>query len=450
MSDRSLAIAICRACTGGSQDVNSVAIRLANVMGTVRTQWVVGLATRYAQSFGAGMASREREVLQFLLRDATWRSRIRTRSRNAKRKIVQQWPLEAPLMHPGQAAREWPVPPLETSHALADWLGLRIEELEWLADVKGLLRATPRSPLHHYHYRIVQKPSGGLRVIEAPQERLKAIQRTILSGILEKIPTYYSAAHGFVKGRSVKTFAASHVGQRAVVRVDLQDFFPTIGYARVQALFRTMGYPEAVASGLSGLCTNTTPRGVFSGAVASAAELERRQSARALYTRPHLPQGAPTSPMIANLCAFRLDCRLTGLADWAGAVYTRYADDIAISGDATFARNAARYAAQASAIALDEGWRVQHHKTRVMRAGRRQQLAGIVVNERLSIARASYDQLKATLTNCVRHGPTDQNRDGHPDFRAYVRGRVGWVTSINATQGNRLRDILDRINWPVD
>ncbi|MEO7999600.1 MAG: reverse transcriptase family protein, partial [Gemmatimonadaceae bacterium] len=342
---------------------------------------------------------------------------------------------------------DWPLPRLETSGALAEWLGVSVEELEWLADVKGLLRGSRQSPMHHYHYRILRKRSGGVRLIEAPQMRLKTIQRTILSGILNQIPAYYSAAHGFVKGRSVRTFAEPHVGKQAVVRIDLKDFFPTIGYSRVQALFRTMGYPDAVASAFAGLCTNATPRAVFVGVATNASELEQLTNARQLYSRPHLPQGAPTSPLIANLCAYRLDCRLTGLADWAGAAYTRYADDIAISGDESFARKAARYAAQASAIAMDEGWLVQHHKTRVMRAGVRQELAGIVVNERLNITRDSFDQLKATLNNCVRLGAAGQNRDGHPDFRAYLRGRVGWVTSVNPERGKRLQDIFERIRW---
>lgn len=447
MQDQSLAIAICRACTGGSQDAESIAVRIADTLGKARTKWIVAMAQRYAAAFATGGSPRERDVLQFVLRDSTWLQHIRRKTSQAKPKRVHEWPLAAPHMHPAQSAQDWPLPHLETSGALAERLGVTVEELLWFADVKGLLRATQSSSMQHYHYRLLHKRSGGLRLIEAPQARLKTIQRTILTDILEKVPQYYSAAHGFVKGRSVRTFAQPHVGHRAVVRIDLQNFFPTIGFARVQALFRTLGYPEDVASMLSGVCTNAAPRQVFKRASASDTEREYLNNARQLYTRPHLPQGAPTSPLIANLCAFRLDCRLTGLADWAGAAYTRYADDIAISGDETFARQATRYAAQASAIALDEGWQVQHRKTRVMRAGVRQELAGLVVNRQLNITRASFDQLKAILTNCVRHGANTQNRDGRVDFRAHLRGRVSWVTSVNAHKGQRLQEIFDRITW---
>lgn len=447
MQDQSLAIAICRACTGGSQDAESIAVRIADTLGKERTKWIVAMAQRYTAAFAPGGSPRELDVLQFVLRDSTWLQHIRRKTSQAKPKRVHEWPLAAPHMHPTQSAQDWPLPRIETSGALAERLGVTVEELLWFADVKGLLRATQSSSMQHYHYRLLCKRSGGLRLIEAPQARLKTIQRTILTDILEKVPQYYSAAHGFVKGRSVRTFAQPHVGHRAVVRIDLQNFFPTIGFARVQALFRTLGYPEDVASMLSGVSTNAAPRQVFKRAPASDTEREYLNNARQLYTRPHLPQGAPTSPLIANLCAFRLDCRLTGLADWAGAAYTRYADDIAISGDETFARQATRYAAQASAIALDEGWQVQHRKTRVMRAGVRQELAGLVVNRQLNITRASFEQLKAILTNCVRHGANTQNRDGRVDFRAHLRGRVSWVTSVNAHKGQRLQEIFDRITW---
>ena len=448
MPDNVIAIAICRACTGGSQDVASVASRIAQTLGKNRSRAIASMAERYAQAFSAE-APRERDVLQFVLRDVTWIRYFRSRPgmRKDAKVAVRTWPLDAPTMHPVAAASAWTLPRIETAGALAEWLELTIGELEWFADVKGLLRTSARAAAHHYHYRLVQKRSGGVRLIEAPQERLKTIQRNILSGILEKVPPYYTAAHGFVKGRSVRTFAEPHVGREVVIRLDLQNFFPTIGYARVHALFRTMGYPDEVSTVLSGLCTNVAPGSLFAANRFFPSQLASLVDARALYSRPHLPQGAPTSPLIANLCAYRLDCRLTGLADWAGASYTRYADDIAISGDGAVARNAARYAAQASAIALDEGWSVQHHKTRLMSAAVRQQLAGIVVNRTMNVDRASFDALKAILTNCVRLGPASQNLDARPNYRAYLRGRVAWVTSVNETRGNRLLELFGRIDW---
>jgi len=222
-------------------------------------------------------------------------------------------------------------------------------------------------------------------LLESPKPRLKELQRRTLAEILNRIPVHPSA-HGFVKGRSIVTFARPHVRQSVLLRLDLLDFFPSFPAARVQAFFRTLGYPESVAARLGGICTNAAPRQVWKG--------EPRE-AWTLYARPHLPQGAPTSPALANLMAYRLDCRLFGLARSAGGVYTRYADDLAFSGGEAFERAVDRFAAHAAAIALEEGFHVNHRKTRVMRQGVRQQLAGIVVNQKVGLRRRDLELLEA-------------------------------------------------------
>jgi hypothetical protein len=164
-----------------------------------------------------------------------------------------------------------------------------------------------------------------------------------------------------------------------------------------------------------------------------------------LYSRPHLPQGASTSPALANLCAYRIDCRLAGLAKSVGAQYTRYADDLAFSGGEAFEKCAERFATHAAAILHEEGFSVHHRKTRIMRQGVRQHLAGLVVNGRMNVMRSDFDRLKAILTNCVRLGPESQNRDSLPYFRAHLEGRVGFVETINLAKGHRLRRIFDRV-----
>ncbi len=271
------------------------------------------------------------------------------------------------------------------------------------------------------------------------------MQRNILSSILDKVPVH-PAVHGFCPGRSIKTFAQPHVGQRVVLRMDIQDFFPSISGARVQALFRTVGYPESVADRLGGLCTNATPRGVWNAAAPTSESPELR-GLRDLYGRPHLPQGAPSSPALANLCAYRLDCRLAGLAKGARANYTRYADDLAFSGGGDFARNPERFSLHVAAILREEGFTTNHRKTRIMRQGVRQHLAGLTTNQRVNVKRRDYDRLKAVLTNCVRHNPESQNREGHPRFRQHLEGRVSFVEMINPAKGSRLRIIFDRIEW---
>jgi hypothetical protein len=228
--------------------------------------------------------------------------------------------------------------------------------------------------------------------------------------------------------------------------MDLRDFFPSISGARVQALFRTAGYPDALADRLGGICTTATPRGIWKTLGRGLDQLAIAD-ARALYAWAHLPQGAPTSPTLANLCAWRVDCRLSGLADAAGATYTRYADDLAFSGDAEFERSVERFALRAAAILLEEGFQVHHRKTRVMRRGVRQYLAGLVTNERLNVVSADFDRLKTILTNCGRHGAESQNREGHPAFRQHLDGRVGFVEMVNPSKGMRLRRLYEQIDW---
>ena len=93
------------------------------------------------------------------------------------------------------------------------------------------------------------------------------------------------------------------------------------------------GIPEPVADLLGGFCTNVVPKSVFRALLP-----ETQRQMRALYEQTHLPQGASTSPALANLCGYRMDCRLAGLANAAGATYTRYADDLAFSGSGEFSR----------------------------------------------------------------------------------------------------------------
>ncbi|MBI3861393.1 MAG: RNA-directed DNA polymerase [Planctomycetia bacterium] len=162
---------------------------------------------------------------------------------------------------------------------------------------------------------------------------------------------------------------------------------------------------------------------------------------------PISPRGGPASPALANLCAWRLDCRLAGLARHMGITYTRYADDLVFSGDRRFERSLARFRVLVCAIVLNEGFAIRRRKTRVMRSGTRQEVAGIVVNQRPSIAREDYDQLKALLFNCVRSGPAGQNRAGVENFREHILGRIGYVRMVHPRRGARLRALFDRIQW---
>ena len=228
--------------------------------------------------------------------------------------------------------------------------------------------------------------------------------------------------------------------------MDLRDFFPTCGGIRIQNMFRTLGYPEAVADLLGGICSNQTPLNIWKDSGAGV-DAERLAELRRLYARPHLPQGAPTSPALANISCYRLDCRLSALAESAGATYTRYADDLAFSGGADFQSRVERFAVHVEAVLWEEGFRVNHRKTRVMRRGARQRLAGLVTNGKVNVRRSDFDRLKAALTNCVRFGAESQNRERRPDFRSHLQGRVSFAAMINPAKGRRLRTIFEQIRW---
>jgi RNA-directed DNA polymerase len=402
-----------------------------------RPRWLRPLARRLLVAFPDARPSADR-VADFLKGDPKFRANypfamsFRARS--------------APTMEPNPGPPStWPVPAIVTPLELASRLGLDLPALDWFADIKGLERAARDGPLRHYDYRWKPKRNGSTRLIEAPKTRLKEIQRRVLREVLAPIPTHDSA-HGFRPGRSVRTFVEPHAGRAVVLKMDLLDFFPTIVLARVVALFRTAGYPDAVARALAGLCTNRVPIGLWRRPDAPDSGPDAWRT-RQLYRRTHLPQGAPTSPGLANLCAYRLDCRLAGLAASAGATYTRYADDLAFSGDAPFARAIARFQVHAGAIALEEGFQPNPRKTRVMRQAARQALAGAVLNVRPNVRRDDFDALKATLHNCLKHGPEAQNRSDHPDFRAHLLGRIAHVATLNPTRAARLKVMFDRIEW---
>src|SRR5262249_47764704 len=134
----------------------------------------------------------------------------------------------------------------------------------------------------------VPKNTGGVRTITAPKDPLKRAQRVILREILDKLPVH-DACHGFVKGRSTVTNARPHANAALVVKMDLTDFFPTIHYRRVEGLFKSLGYGDAAAAALAGLTTHRA----------------KRDDGTVVWPGV-LPQGAPTSPALANAVCKRM------------------------------------------------------------------------------------------------------------------------------------------------
>lgn len=413
-------------------------------------RWLGPFARRLIRHFGPGTRPLRIRLERFIQTDEGFSKACRRHKLTASTEGAGP-----PAMSPAPGRpRDWKVPEFHTVQELCAHLHLTRGELAWFADARGLEARFNSGPLRHYAYRWHQKKHGLPRLIESPKQRLKGIQRWILSAILDRIPAHPSA-HGFRTGRSIVTFVSPHIGRRIVLRIDLQDFFPSISAARIRAIFMTAGYPEDVARVLTGCCTNTTPFEVIRSVLpnsdrdrpSSRADTAVQRRAHSLYARPHLPQGAPTSPALANLAAFRLDCRLAGLAQAVGAEYTRYADDLVFSGDDAVARQIERLQVQIGAIILEEGFEVNHRKTRIMRPSVSQRAAGLVLNSKVNVPRRNYDELKAILHHCARSGPSGQNRAGHANFKAHLEGRVAHVEHVNPARGGRLRKLLARIQW---
>ena len=163
---------------------------------------------------------------------------------------------------------------------------------------------------------------------------------------------------------------------------------------------------------------------------------------------PHLPQGAPSSPALANLAAFRLDRRLHGVASGSALRYSRYADDLTFSGPGRLLRRRSELERLIATIAREEGFQVHPGKSGLRTGAGRQVVCGVVVNERPNVVRTEYDRLKAVLHNAARHGPESQTTVELAHFKSHLLGRIAWVGSLNPHRGAQLRARFNDIDWP--
>ncbi|MCG3181034.1 MAG: hypothetical protein BIFFINMI_03402 [Phycisphaerae bacterium] len=280
-----------------------------------------------------------------------------------------------------------------------------------LARLKYLLSLNRRRLAHWaFHagdcYRAVEIPkrNGSTRTLHVPPPPLKFIQRRILKRILGRVDLA-PCVKGFRRGYSIRGNAWPHVGKDVVLNLDLRDFFPTITAARVFGMFKSLGLDKPTADVLTRL---TTCQG-------------------------RLPQGAPTSPAISNIICRKLDRRLEGLARSAGAAYTRYADDLTFSGPAGIQS----ILPLVRRIIGEEGFAVAPEKLRVTRRCRRQQVTGLVVNEKVAVPRQERRRLRAIVHNCVRDGIGSQSR-GDPIFLLRLIGRIEFLRMIDRERGEAL------------
>jgi retron-type reverse transcriptase len=282
-----------------------------------------------------------------------------------------------------------------------------------------------RDRVCHYVTFAIAKRNGSQRLIMAPKRRLKAIQKTMLRELVSKLPVS-EAAHGFLPGRSIRSGATPHVGQKVLLKLDLRDFFPSVTFARVRGFLIAVGYSFPVATTLAVLMTE--------------AERQPVEVDGELFYVPagqrFCVQGAPTSPGLCNSICQRLDRRLAGLAwkyDWQ---FTRYADDLTFSGNTPEAFPAVYRLAKH--ICRDEGFEINRDKTRIMRRGQRQRVTGVTVNDNLGLSRRERRHLRAVIHRMKTNDPAKPATIS----RDQLEGKLAYLQMLNAKQANAIRKQL--------
>ena len=300
---------------------------------------------------------------------------------------------------------------------LCEALNLTVSEL------RRLCYQREASTYSHYTRFEIPKRSGGMRAIWAPLPTLKQAQHWILHEILERL-VVHGAAHGFLSGCSIATNAAEHCNSQLLVKLDIENYFPSISWKRVKGVFRKAGYPEQIATLLALLCTEA-PREIVqdNGKTYYVALAERC-----------LPQGAPTSPALTNALCLRLDRRITGFADKAGWRYTRYADDLTFSFAADNSQEAdiSRLLGTVKRILGEEGFNVNVKKTHVIRQHQAQQVTGLIVNgtQAPCVSRSLKRQMRAALHNLqqgkgLKEGESLNRLKGYAAYIAMTERELG-------------------------
>jgi RNA-directed DNA polymerase len=320
------------------------------------------------------------------------------------------------------------LPVLATPADVANALSISIPRLRWLAFHNDVAVR-----IHYVRFEIAKK-SGGTRMLSAPHAQLAQAQKWILENILNKLPTE-PCAHGFVRGCSILTNALPHVGHSVVINMDLEGFFPSITFPRIRKVFERLGYSPAVSTVLALICSESPRR---------SATYEGRLYLVAAGPRA-LPQGACTSPAISNQIAKRLDRRLQSLSERLKLTYTRYADDLTVSGDEELESRIGYVMACVRHIAQDSGFEVNEKKSRVLRRSTAQTVTGLVVNDKATVSREKIRRIRAILHHARTEGLSAQNRDQYPNFRSWLEGMIGFISMTRPELGKKFLEELSTL-----
>lgn len=307
---------------------------------------------------------------------------------------------------------------------------LRDKNLPIVFDINHLYRLIGLDTLEFYkiynsinfQYKTINIPKkrGGCRKINIPSENLKFIQRWILDNILYRVECNENIT-GFIPNKSIVDNAKVHVSKECIIGVDIKDFFPTIHFGRVRGLFKGLGYSNHVSTVLANICT-------FKG---------------------RLPQGAPTSPYISNIICKGLDYRIQKLCDRSNSVYTRYADDITISGK----RGIETIIPIINTIIKDEGFNANKKKERVLYKYHSQRVTGIVVNEKLSPPKHIIKYIRQNIYYIQKFGLKEHlsktNNKFRSNYKEHLYGIAYFIKMIDPEKGIKYLQQLDKIDWDI-
>ncbi len=317
---------------------------------------------------------------------------------------------------------------IDSLEKLVSALGMTVSRLRWLTYHREVDTGT------HYRTWHIPKRDGSMRTITAPKRHLKVAQRWALRHVWDKLPVH-GAAHGFLTARSIVTNAQVHAGADVIVKIDIENFFPTITFQRVKGLLRKAGLSEQVATVLALLSTEP-PRDPM---------VHRGKTVHVASGPRALPQGAPTSPAITNTLCRRMDRRLSGLARKLGMKYTRYADDLTFSWKKSDTESRAPIGVlfrSVNTIVRNEGFRIHHKKTSVMRRGVRQSVTGLVVNHAPGAAAARVPrEVVRKLRAAIKNRELGRPGKGEETL-AQLKGLAAFVYMADPDRG---RIFLDRI-----
>ena len=269
-----------------------------------------------------------------------------------------------------------------------------------------------------YHKFAIPKKSGGYREIEAPCDELKSIQRWIKDEIVDRFVVSQFAT-GFRQRYSIVENAQRHVGKDLVINMDLKEFFPSVQYSEVFRMFCYAGYRRDVAHLLTKLCTNSDNR---------------------------LPQGSPASPSISNHVLLKLDKRLGKFAESIEATYSRYADDITFSGK----KGIVSIVPIVTTIIEDEGYCVNEKKTRFQYKNHRQEVTGIIVNDKLGVSSKIEDELRNAIYYIDKFGLSSHMeyiKCNKLFYKDHLYGIAYFIKMVEKEKGQKYLERLDDLNW---